>query len=250
MSRYRRMPLSKLIIDKAYQRELDQRRVNAIAENFNPALLGALEISVRNGKAAVFDGQHRLAALKKLKADDAPCLVHEGLSIPEEAALFVSLQAQRKNLRPIDKFKARLVAGDVTAMAVNQIVSDVDLTVGDSGIRAVTALERIYKREGEEILRSTLSTVRILWDGDDRYVDGYLLEGMAQFLRGYGNRIDKPEIKRLRAVAPTAILRRALGTMQGGGSHARHAVEAELRKVAGVRGRPMLRKPAEEAIAA
>ncbi len=237
--KYRKLPVGSLFVDGRYQRDLRPQRVKAIAKAFDAAQLGVLEVSVRDDDTyVVFDGQHRLAALRTLGAESAPCLIHAGLSAEDEAALFARLQLDRRGLSSLERFKAQVFAGVPHAVAVAAIADEVGLTIGKRGVRAVAALERIYRREGEARLAETLATARDLWNGDKRATDGYLLEGLAQFLTSYGDRLGAEQMDRLAAASPTTILRRSLGSMQGGGGHARHAVDAELRKVAGVRGRP------------
>lgn len=248
--KYRKLPVATIVTDERYQRELVPARVRRIVRNFDARQLGALEVSERDdGTIAIFDGQHRLEALKELGIETAPCFVHK-LTAEDEAGLFVRLQMDRKAPSPVERFRAQVFSGDEQAVAVEDIAIEAGFVIWNreragqhNAIRAINALERIYKREGAETLRATLTTVADLWAGDERSTDGYLLEGVAEFLRGYANRYGSEERDRLREVAPTVILRRALGSMQGGGSYARHAIAAELRKIAGVRGRPSSSRP-------
>jgi hypothetical protein len=250
MSRYKRLPINELLVDERYQRPLEAKRVEKIVKNFDEDLFGALEVSERNGTYAVYDGQHRLVAARKLGMEKVPCLIHSGISLEREAELFVALQQGRKGVNPVEKFRARCFYGDEDAQAIERIISDAGFRVASRGpdagqagtIRAVSAVEWIYRRFGGEHLHHTLRTVYDLWLGDQRSTDGYFLQGVADFLSGYGTRLTDESLERLRAEAPTVILRRALGPLQGGGAQARHAVSAELRKVAGVRGRPAVRK--------
>lgn len=253
MSRYKRVPLNTLKVDERYQRPLDEKRVAKIARDFDERLFGTLEISQRNGKSAVFDGQHRLAAAQQLGMKDVPCLVHSNLEPEEEARLFVALQQNRRGIKPVDKFVARVFAGDEQAVEVDSIIREVGYEVRPSNggrtgaIQAITTVEWVYRRYGAKHLTTTLEFIRDLWAGDDHSTDGSLVSGVAQFLDGYGNRVGDAQLERLGEVSPTLILRRALGQLQGGGIHARHQVDAELRKVSGVRGRPTRRKAEAEA---
>lgn len=186
MPRYKKVPLDKLIVDPAYQRELDEKRVEKIVTEFDPALLGTLEVSVRNGKSAVFDGQHRLAALKEVGETSAPCLVHEGLSVPEEAMLFVRLQTERRALKPLDRFKARLRAGEEEALEIAQAAKDAGYVISSGGgddnrIGAVTALDRVYQRGGPPLLQDALFLLST-WKGEPGGTDGALIEGLGIFI--------------------------------------------------------------------
>lgn len=243
MTAYKQVPVSQLAVDERYQRSLDARRVAQIVKWFDPDRLGVLEVSMRNGKAAVFDGQHRLAALKQIGRKTAPCLVHKNLSPEREAELFVEIQRGRKGISALDRFRARCFMGDDAAQQIADVVDEIGFVIGRSdgrrdGIKAVTALDHVYARYGEDGLSATLVLLKKLWGGDEKSTDGFLIEGLADLLAGYQQRLGTDEVARLTAVAPTVILRRALGPMRGGGSPARHAVAAELRRIAEVRGRP------------
>src|SRR3954452_18659822 len=104
MSKYRRIATDEIVVDERYQRPVEDYRVQKIAEHFDETLFGVLEVSRRNGTCAVFDGQHRLEAARRIGLGVVPCLVHEGLSPEDEAQLFVRLQRERKNINPNDRF--------------------------------------------------------------------------------------------------------------------------------------------------
>lgn len=257
--KFKMVPLKDLTIDRRYQRELDAGRVKAIAEAFDPRLLGVLEVSRHNGKCAVFDGQHRLAALKKIKgANTAPCLVHEQMTPQEEAELFVLHQTKRRGIQSVERFRARVFAGDPVAVAIEGIVNDCGFEIGSGqkesevwGIRAVTAIERVYTKYGAESLEAVLRFIAAVWGGDQKSTDGSFIGGVHLLLTGYGDRVQAAEIKRLRQKSPVDILRRASGRlgMMGGGFVAWEAVHGELRSVAGVRGRPRKAREVETATA-
>lgn len=245
---FQTMSLEKLVVDKRYQRPLDPKRVQKIVDEFDPRLLGALEVSVHNGKAAIFDGQHRYAALKRLKAASAPCLAHHKLDAKDEATLFVALQRERRNIRPYERFRAMVFSGDPAAREIKRIVEGAGYKIGShygpefeqsGGIGGVVTLERIYRRQGAAGLKATLGLAE-LWKGEPKSTDAMLLEGLAALFAGYGTRLDGTACRRLADVPARTILRRAMGgDMPGGGSAAaRKYVFAELRKIAGVRGRP------------
>lgn len=72
-----------LFSDPAYQRDVDERRVTKMAGEFDPRLLGVLEVSARDdSRFAILDGQHRHALALRVQGDDAVlvCQVYEGAS--------------------------------------------------------------------------------------------------------------------------------------------------------------------------
>lgn len=243
MTRYQRLPLDKLIVDSAYQRGLDERRVDKIVDEFDPALLGTLEVSHRNGKSAIFDGQHRFAALKKLGAKDAPCIVHKGLSVPDEAMLFVRLQTQRKALRPLDRFKARMAAGEEKALEIHKCVQKYGYTIAEGGgtqsyIGSVAALDRIYDRGGVELLARTLDLVSV-YKGEPKGTDGHLIEGIAVALHKYkGDKRLEQLPAALEEITAASIVRKALAMLEDtGGRWSRVATVAKVVSgLVGIRG--------------
>ena len=82
------VPLERIVTEQ-YQRILNMKNVAGIVKNFDPAKLGVLVVSHRaDGTYAVLDGQHRLAALRRLGYDAANCIVLEGMTIRQEADYF------------------------------------------------------------------------------------------------------------------------------------------------------------------
>lgn len=242
MSRYKRVPLNELVVDPTYQRVLDVKRVERIADDFNPALLGTLEVSRRNGKCAVFDGQHRLAALKRRGAKDAPCLIHEGLTVPQEAMLFVNLQTQRKTLTPMDRFKARLAAGDAKAKDILAIAAEYGYSIQQGGhakeIGAVSALDRVYDRGGSVLLEKVFLLL-LTWQGEPRSTDGALIEGLGIAIERFESDKRWAGIRSaLEDITATSLLRKAIAQLEmGGGSASRpQAVAKEIGKLVGIRG--------------
>jgi hypothetical protein len=244
VSKYRRIATDEIVVDGRYQRPVEDFRVQKIAESFDETLFGVLEVSRRNGVCAVFDGQHRLEAAKRLGMSVVPCLVHEGLDPEAEAKLFVRLQRERKNINPNDRFKARLFYRDPVALALQQLANDAGFEIktnaADAGpdawrIRAVSALERVYNAYGPEHVTATLVAIKDWWGGDRKSTDGALLEGVAYFLKAYDGGIRDDHVARLRETPPVTILRRAVG-MGGGGQQMGIQVADELKRTAGMRG--------------
>lgn len=137
--------------DPKYQRVLDMRRAQKIADNLDPDGLGMLTLSRRkDGSLVVVDGQHRVEALRLAGYGDASiqCEVFDELSVKEEASIF-GLRNSTKIPRPLDKWKARVVARDSIAIEIEKLCALLGLRIaaggGDGAISCVTTLERIYR---------------------------------------------------------------------------------------------------------
>jgi hypothetical protein len=231
-------------VDARYQRPLDEKRANKIAKEFAWDQFGVLEVSERTGGFyAVFDGQHRLMAATKLQIMSVPCLIHRNLSPEQEAVLFTLLQTQRQGLSQVDRFRAKLFAGDTVANEIAESLARFDYAMGkDKGssrlISAVAGIERVYTRFGRDHLEGALAEVRGLWGHDKGTAHGKIIEGMAHLLAGYGDgRYGDKQRDNLRVIAPAVIIRRA-DAVHAGDQRPALAVYAELRKAAKVNGRP------------
>jgi hypothetical protein len=233
--------VDRMVIDTRYQRKLMEHRVGKIVDEFNPAQLGALEVSRReNGVCAVFDGQHRLAALKALGEDDAPCIVHVGLSAQQEAELFVRLQRDRRPPTPVERFRAQLFSGDKDAQMIADALLRSGYVVGNGAndVKAVASIEKIAAKHGVEILARVFNVIRDAWYEDPYSLDGSIIGGMGEVLADYSERWNESHTERLRKQAPVDIKRRAQAGRANLGGSAPMFVATELRKAAGLRGRP------------
>jgi ParB-like nuclease domain len=251
---FRRVPIDRIVVDDRYQRELSSQVVNRIARNFDERQLGVLEVAARgDGTYAVFDGQHRLKALRQLRHTVAPCMVHDDLTPEIEAELFVRLQRERRPVTPLDRFHAGLFAGSVEAQELKDAVEAAGYEIarhsgGDrrhvamnNRIRAIVALERLYRTRGPAGVRSTLQFINEMWGHDEGSTTGDFMLGVSLFLRSYEHKMTDQARANLQAVSPVVILRRSAGRLLSM-SHAHNArmktIADELRRTAKLRGRP------------
>lgn len=115
--------VEQLEVDPTYQRSIEnsesQALIAEIALNWHWGRAQLLNVSRRDGRLFVVDGQHRHAAAS-LRGDiqQLPCLVEEFANVAEEAALFNDLNGRRRPVSALDKFRAALVAGDPDCTAI------------------------------------------------------------------------------------------------------------------------------------
>jgi hypothetical protein len=227
------LPLSKMIVDDAYQRPLTTF-VDKITKNYDPALVGTLVVSKRSAKEyAVVDGQTRMEALGLLDVTEVPCLVYLNLTQAQEASLFARLQKERRGIASFHRFRAALVAGEEEPTAINEICNDVGFKVGlEKGeISAVAALEYAYRKD-PEILERLLYVCIEAW-GDDAVPAGDIIRGIALFMvdqRKAKKTVDDERLaQRLSGESPEALRRRASALKEGvgeGGSGGRYMADA------------------------
>jgi hypothetical protein len=242
-----RVKIDQLVVDGRYQRPVQEQRVERIIRDFDPKLLGTLELSARkNGTFAVIDGQHRYEAVKKLGRKTIPALVHGGLTVKQEADLFARTNMGRKPLTPIQRFRAQVFSGDPDAVALSNLITangfKVDFAETSQAlgvIRGIVTLENALKQHGQEHVNLLLDVVRDLWFGESAATDNNLLRGMSHFLVAYGDRFDETHRERLRRTPALTIVRRAKEkTITDSRTAIAALIADDLRRLSGLRGKP------------
>lgn len=189
------LTVNDLQVDSYAQREYRDHDAQRIADKWNPEKLGVFKVSRRtNGDGQVVghyvvDGQHRRGAMLKLDmgSETVPALIYSGLTIKEEADMFLADNAENRHPTPIDIFRVSLVAKDPTALAIQEVLKAHNLTVeagaGRRGVSAVGSLRWLYEKGGAALLHQTLTLLEETWGSDTRAArDGQLLKGVGKVL--------------------------------------------------------------------
>ncbi len=110
-------------IDTAYQRGLDEGRVQKIVDWFAWDSFGAIVVApATDGRYHAIDGQHRLEAAKRHpKVSVIPAVIVRAAGTVAEAETFVNVNGARKNVSPLEMYWAELAAGDPEAVTVQQV---------------------------------------------------------------------------------------------------------------------------------
>ena len=201
---YELVPLDALTIDPRTQRQegVNAARAAKIAEEWNPAAAGTLAVSRRHdGSLVCIDGAHRSAAARSLGIPELPALVYSGLTLAQEAALFVELNDFRSPSL-LSRMLAGRVAGDPVATDVLNIIERHGWKIScssDAGhFAAVAAAERVY-RNGvgvlnpgayPELLDRSMNLLTVAWRHDRESAHQMILLGIAQFLARFGDGVD------------------------------------------------------------
>ena len=196
------IPVTDLDVDPQIQRfALNLRKVERIKAAFNPQALGVATVSRRNRVTNILlDGWHRKQVVAELTDNTGELLCHvfEGLTRAEEAQMFLDLNAGNQP-GLLEKFRARIIAGDPIAVGVDETTKAYGFVVGPMGgnasISCVGALERIYRRSLDDEaepnhLQMALLLVTRAW-GVDRYAtQAVILEGLASLWRVHTSNIN------------------------------------------------------------
>lgn len=183
-----------LQIDADYQRSLEtgpsQTLIRRIAMFWDWGLCQPLIVARRaDGGLYVVDGQHRLAAAK-LRKDiwQLPCVVASFRNAADEAASFVALNQSRRPLGALDIFRASVLAGDETAVAVVDALAAAGLEVAKKtnnqimkvgAICNVGGLQRVLRVEGPAVLAAALDVLAQSFKGQVLRYAGSLFPGIA-----------------------------------------------------------------------
>jgi hypothetical protein len=199
---FEEIPVGDLEVDRAIQRSfLDLRKVDRFVANYNPAALGSGTVSRRNAVTnIVLDGMHRVEVIRRVTTGTGTFLVRvfEGLTREEEAQLFLDLNAgNQPNL--LDRFKARIVAGDENAKTIDEIIHSYGWKFGNNAndglVACVGAVEKVYNtgknREFEpELLGATFMVVTHAWGMGSASTVASILEAVSAVILEYGSSLD------------------------------------------------------------
>lgn len=189
---------SDVFVDTTYQRPCDHARARAMARDWNPRMVGIIEVSDRGPASlpryAIIDGQHRWAAAQLL--DEPPTLVanvHTGLTVADEAKLFDQLNRARKKVNVFEHYKARLAAGEWIIGRIQAVLDKrgliVDPAPKDGHIGCVGTLEKVADID-DALLDETLELIIDIWGKRRDALDAPIIHGLALILHSLRDDID------------------------------------------------------------
>jgi len=186
----------RLTVNQKY-RAVNMARARKMARTLDLDVLGVFTVSEQNdGSFVVLDGQHRHFALlaNGLGEWEVDCLVYHGLTVKQEARLFLGLNNNQKP-RPMDKYLAGVEAQEPMYVDIEGILRKHGLKVstypGDGTVQAVTALTRLYEKQPDGVLLDrTLGLVLAVWGPMKGTLEKPVLEGVGMFLNTYGDAVD------------------------------------------------------------
>src|SRR4051812_44554069 len=184
--------LSELIVDENAQRSYNVKRARDLGAHFIPEAAGELTISKRaDGTMALVDGQHRSGAAQFAGLETLPAEIHHGLTVPQEAQLFLLKNREASKPLKFDEYKVGLTAEHPLYVDIETELSRLSLHVGHTTahqIGAVGALEGIVLdaeragMSGRYILMRTLTVAEAAWGRTAETWDGMLIGGLGMFI--------------------------------------------------------------------
>jgi len=126
--------------DLKYQREVRKSHVKKMADNWQPEIAGFVVVSKRSdGTLALVDGGHRQAATRmRIESGDTDidtmfdALEYSGLTLQEEADMYLKFNGQRANASPIEKYKGGVLGKDPDHLTVASAAKIAGFTIGST----------------------------------------------------------------------------------------------------------------------
>lgn len=149
------VPVEDLHIDESYQRPV-QSHVKTIAQEWDDMKCDPLKINYRaDGYLYVWDGQHRLVALRIMGVDYVLCVITVGLTQEQEESLFGCQGIGIKKPDPYDIFKANVCSGEEIDTAIKNMCDNYDLLVNRNNKKAgnlscLTLVRKIFEKGIED----------------------------------------------------------------------------------------------------
>lgn len=167
------IPVADLVVDGQYQRAMSAKGRSTVAKiiaEFDWLRFGAISVARRGGKLAIIDGQHRAVAAAAMGIAHVPCMVAIGDAA--EAATFVAINDVRTAVTPVDKFRAKVAAGDPAAVELSDLLTELDINTDVlPGIplrprqtRSISALYKLVRAHGRGVVFTALE---MLLDGQE-----------------------------------------------------------------------------------
>ena len=213
--------LSNIMVDGRYQRaQPTKKEIRDMAEQWDDKAAGVVCLSLRSdGRYWCIDGQRRCAALELLRGSDAEIEAQAWIDLsPEEEAHLFGLLQNRKQLRPMDVYKADVFSGDGEALALQAVVREAGFEVKEShgkdkrAVNAVNTVRKIYRDNGGNRVGLILS----IWRQADleQMATAAALQGINFFLSRYPQADRDRVIERLTAAGSMGMERLAAGQRQ------------------------------------
>ena len=215
----------RLISGMRYQRKVEKRIVNKLVREWNPVLLTPLVVSHREGRYYLVDGQHRVAAMRRIYGGDVKteCVVHEGLTVQQEADLYIRFDGSIKRITKRQSVKAMLESSsDTRPQVIKGLLKEAGFHWALKGrnpanyyINVTSTLFRAYDLLGPDNFRRLFIMLAGTWNGVPTSVTARMISGTALFLKTYLEDLDDYVFTlRLSAHSPVDILHTA---QQSGG---------------------------------
>jgi hypothetical protein len=158
--RFQMIHKNHLHVDPSYQRQGNERKIQAMASRWSWVACGVLIVADRGGAYYVIDGSHRaLGAKRRVDIEELPCIVFESEGAHEEARGFMDSNTLRKPVTSTEKFKAMVLLGDPAAVALQAMINESGYVIATAAapgrpvVKCVGILLTLYRRDPDIFTR-------------------------------------------------------------------------------------------------
>jgi hypothetical protein len=196
--------------DPRAQRNLNKARAAAIAEKLVPTALGTPILSQRDDDLYAVDGMHRVYACQliltgKVSASEEvreavqsiTCEVHSGLSMANEASLFIIKNKESSKVGPNDEFRIGVLAGHPLFQDTNTVLEKHQLKVGSSsvnGVRGIKGILSVVMEHGPDILDLSLTIAEDAWGRSPDTWHSVTIGGIATVMSKHSDVVNPQEL--------------------------------------------------------
>ena len=158
-----------LFFDPAYYNPLEEKRKDAMRDNWDPDMVGVGVVNVReDGTWAGIDFMHRSTAARELGIPALPAVKFEGLGVAEEAHMHRFLNSRKHRRLPTarQEFRPSIIEGDRNAIELLRILNAHEYKIegrGDNFIAGFGLVQRAYGLDEGVSLDKALKASREAW---------------------------------------------------------------------------------------
>lgn len=176
------LEIASIRVDNTYQRGLDEKRVRAIAKNFDPGAVKPLSVSRRaDGGYYNYDGMHTMEVLALKGYTHAPAYVIDGTR-EDEARWFVLMNGKgTRKASKAEAYLAGLTAKDPAALGARAVLDRYGLTLATGGVAArkttsIAFIQAALKSDPER-LEAAMQLLHKLWSDEPETWTRMMLRG-------------------------------------------------------------------------
>lgn len=231
-SEIKKVPISKLHIDRSYQRAITQGLLDYLVKHWDVIASEIILVADRGdreegsgveGGMFIASGQHRARAaqLRGLKTIEARVIDLADVEDPAAVEAYYRRLANRRTPdRALDTFRAKVREGDEDALGLVKLLeknhTQVNENPGDDkgGIDAVACLETLYARDGGSTLNETLEILQRAYGGlSNKVATSDMMKGVAWFIGHHSVEADSARLaEKLQTLTVSQIKARAQQT--------------------------------------
>lgn len=204
--------LTKLQVDRTYQRVPSQNMIRRIADSWNLVASEMILVSDRGkrdpeseikGGLFIVNGQHRVWAARRIGIDRLEARIIDLTGFDNPVGIEAAFRLQtgvRLGDKTFERFRAQLTAGDPESLAIVALLTKLDtkpqLQPGEGGISAIASVETIYRLDGDgSLLRETLQTIKDSFGGfEGKKATAVSMKGFAWFIENHAEETNRDRL--------------------------------------------------------